>query len=414
MFALFLQDINRQKKRFILTAMAIIWGTISMVLFLAFGEGLQREFVRGTRGLGVGIVITGGGSTGKAYKGLGTGRPIHLTMEDMELLKTRIPEINRISGEFQTWDKVYEYNGKQTTTRVTGVYPDFKEMRTNFAQVGGRFINEIDITERRRVVYLGNKLKENLFDKENAVGKMVSINNIPFLVVGVMEPKKQMSMYSGPDDQQGVIPATTYRSLYGDLYFRRIIFQPFDVHRVEEVKTRVRQVLASRYRFDYTDTRALWMWDVAEQERIMNNVMLGLKIFLGVIGGMTLIIAGGGVANMMYVVVRRRTREIGIKMALGAKKRNILVPFLTEALMIMFSGGIVGIPLSIFLIDLYDRILPKQEGFLGEALDILNPVVSIDIAVGTVLILGTLGLLAGVFPARRAASINPTEALRYE
>ena len=165
---------------------------------------------------------------------------------------------------------------------------------------------------------------------------------------------------------------------------------------------------------DYTDTRAVWMWDVAEQERVMNNVMLGLKIFLGIIGGMTLIIAGGGVANMMYVVVKRRTREIGIKMALGAKKRNILIPFLTEALMIMCSGGIIGIPLSIFLIDLYDRILPRQEGFLGEALDILNPVVSIDIAVGTVLILGTLGLLAGIFPARRAASINPTEALRYE
>jgi len=413
MFAMFWKDLGRQKKRLILTATAIVWGTISMVLFLGFGEGLQQKFRVGTRGLGIGIVIMNGGSTGKVYKGLGTGRPIRTNIEDMELLRDRVPEIRRISGEFQVWNKVYRYGETQTSTRVSGVYPDYKDMRTNYPQMGGRFINNTDIKERRRVVFLGNKLKERLFGEEEAVGKLITIDRIPFLVVGVLQKKVQMSMYSGPDEQQGVIPATTFKSLYGNLYFNRIIFQPWDVSKTEFVKTRVRQILAGKYRFDYADTRALGMWDVVEQERIINSVMLGLKIFLGVIGGMTLIIAGGGVANMMYVVVRQRTREIGIKMALGAKKRNILMPFLTESLIIMLSGGLVGIPLSVALIKLYE-MTPKQEGIFGEALDILHPVVSIDIAIGTVLILGTLGLLAGIFPAKRAASINPVEALRYE
>lgn len=412
MGALFLKELLMQRKRLFLTSMAIVWGTISMVLFLAFGEGLKNQFIEGTRGLGVGIVITYGGSTGKAFKGLGTGRPVRLAYEDMNLIEERVPEIDLISGEFQTWGKSYTYDDITTSTRVTGVFPDFQYMRTNYPQPGGRFINQRDIEERRRVVFLGNEIKERLFGENEAVGNWITIDRIPFLVIGVLRKKVQTSSYSGWDSQQGVIPATTYRSLYGSRYFNRIIFRAHDVSKNTMVKARVRQVIASKYRFDPLDTRAIRTWDVAEQENIMGSVLLGIEIFLGIIGGMTLIIAGGGVANMMYVVVRQRTREIGLKIALGAKRRNILFPFLLEAVLIMTSGGLIGIPISILMIKGYESI--PMEGLIAEVFGIMKPVVSMDIAIGTVIILGILGMIAGFFPARRAASINPVEALRYE
>ena len=412
MGTLFLKELLMQRKRFFLTSMAIVWGTISMVLFLAFGEGLKNQFIKGTQGLGIGIVITYGGSTGKAYKGLGTGRAVRLAYEDMDLIKERIPEIDLISGEFQTYGKIYSYGDNTTSQRVTGVYPDFQFMRTNYPEQGGRFINLTDIKDRRRVVFLGGELKERLFGGNRAVGKWITIDRTPFLVIGVLRKKIQTSSYSGWDSQQGVIPATTYKSLYGSRYFNRIIYRAHDVKKNGFIKARVRQVLASKYRFDPLDKRAITTWDVANQENIMGSVLLGIKIFLGIVGGMTLIIAGGGVANMMYVVVRQRTREIGLKIALGAKRRNILIPFMLEAILIMSSGGIIGIPLSLLLIKGYESI--PMEGLLAEWFGIMKPVVSMDIAIGTVIILGILGMIAGIFPARRAASINPIEALRYE
>ena len=410
MFAIFWKDLLRQKKRFFLTSMAIAWGTISMVLFLSFGEGLKRGMQQGLRGLGEGIVIMGGRSTSKPFKGLGTGRRIRLTVEDMDLLQQRIPEISRISAEFQAWNKTFTLKEATATSRVSGVFPDFGEMRTHFPAKGGRFINESDIKEKRRVIFLGNELKENLFGKAEAVGKTITIDRIPFLVVGVLEEKLQTNMYSGPDAMNGVIPATTFASLYGVRYVNRLIYKPRKREDSEFIKDRVRKILGAKYQFDPEDTRALWVWDTIEQERITYAITLGIQLFLGLIGAITLFIAGGGVANMMYFVVRQRTREIGVKMALGAKKRNILFPFILESVIITMMGGGFGIPVCSLLIKVY-TLLPMEE-FVLQILGI--PTISWNIAFGTVLILGILGLVAGFFPARKAASINPMEALRYE
>lgn len=410
MFRLFLKDLIRQRKRFFLTAMAIGWGTISMVLFLAFGEGLKQGFLEGTRGLGESIIIISGGSTGKAYKGLGTGRRIRLSVEDVDLIQQRIPEIGRISAEYQRWGLEYTYGKATTNSRVSGVFPDFGDMRTHYPATGGRFINTIDVREKRRVIFLGNELKERLFGKNDAIGKYVTVNRIPFLVVGVLQEKIQTSMYSGPDAMGAVMPASTFASLYGYRYVSRIIVQPRRPEDAEFVKSLIKRVLGAKHQFDPTDKRALWIWDVVEQEREVMKVMLGIQMFLGMIGGITLFIAGGGVANMMYVVIRQRTKEIGLKIALGAKKRNILFPFLLESILITLIGGIFGIPVTYLMIKVY-AALPIEE-YIFRILGV--PEISWNIAFGTVIILGLLGLLAGFFPARKAASINPMEALRYE
>jgi putative ABC transport system permease protein len=217
-------------------------------------------------------------------------------------------------------------------------------------------------------------------------------------------------MYNGPDVDKAAIPFSTYQAIYGDKYLRRLIYRPKDLSQAETVKKEVYKVLSQKYKFDPTDTQALSIWDMIEQEKLMENIFLGIKVFMGIIGGLTLVVAGVGVANIMYVSARKRTKEIGIKMALGAKKRYVLLQFISEALMIAFIGGAFGILLSFIIIGLFQALNLK-----GEVADILaHPVISFDIMILTALILGAIGFLAGIFPARKAASAKPVEALRYE
>lgn len=407
---LFYRELKTQKKRMTLTILALGWGTFSIVILLAFGEGFSREMMKSLHGLGEGICIISTGQTSKPYGGLGKGRLIFLHEEDIALLKERIPAIELVSPENDRSRNTMTYGRKSLTERVIGVDPDFEDLRGYFPERQSRFVNARDSQEKRRVVFLGTELKKRLFGDEEAVGKTVFINTIPFLVVGVMVDKMQNSMYNGPDVDKAAIPFPTFRAVYGDKILHRLIFRPRDVRETESVKTEVFKVLSEKYRFDPTDKQALDIWDMVEEEKLMNKIFMGIEIFMGIVGGLTLIVAGVGVANIMYVSAKKRTKEIGIKMALGAKKKHVLLQFISEALMIVFVGGTSGVLLSFLVVQAFG-VLSLQ----GEAADLLtHPVISFQIMAMVVLILGTIGLLAGFFPARRAASANPVEALRYE
>lgn len=401
---------KKQRKRIWLTVSAIAWGTLSIILLLSFGEGLRRQLAIANKGLGVNIVILYGGQTGKVYQGLPRGREIHFSEEDVNLLEEKIPFISGISGEYDLWGVSMTYQKKTLTERITGVLPPFEYMRTHFPQPGGRFINELDIEQRRRVIFLGNDLRERLFGDEDAIGKVIMVNNIPFTVVGVMQKKLQMSMYGGPDAGKGTIPASTFKTLYGRKYLDRIVYQVQETGLAPFVEKQVYQVLGRKYRFDPEDEKALGIWDTIEMTEVMGKMLIGIQIFLGVIGALTLLIASVGVANIMYVSVRERTREIGVKRALGAKRSHIKQQFILEALFIAISGGVIGGFIALLIIQALQGI-PVGEGplqFLGK------PTFSFPIALSTALILGVVGLLAGFFPARRAASLDPVESLRYE
>ena len=406
---LFRVDAARNRKRIALTVMAIAWGTLSIVLLLSFGEGMKRAFHRTTRGMGENIGVLWPGATTKAYAGLPSGRAISFTDEDADLLAARIPEIASISREYAK--RVPVARGTKTiNARVRGVDPSFGEMRNVIAQEGGRFLNEMDSAEKRRVVILGDELASDLFAKEDPVGKTVQINQSTFLVVGVMQPKVMMGMYSGPDKNQASIPAPTFKAMFTDGKLQNMVYKPVSPEMGDQAKWQIYRVLGRKYRFDPDDERALGVWDTRENQRITGNIALGIQMFLGIIGGLTLFVGGMGVANIMYAVVKERTREIGVKMALGAKVRQVMSPFVLEALVMTVIGGVLGTIVSLVLMGVIS-VLPLK----GEAFDFLGrPTFSPAIAAATSLILGTVGALAGYFPARRAASVNPAESLRYE
>jgi putative ABC transport system permease protein len=409
---LFRRTAGINRKRMVMTVAAIAWGTLSIVLLLSFGEGLKRNMTKGSRGLGEGIIVIWPGATSKAFAGFPQGRNLRFVPEDVQLLEANIPEIASSSAEMRRWGNTVTYGRTTLTKPVVGVEPSYGELRNQNPQAGGRFLNLKDEELKRRVVFLGNDLKDELFGDKEAVGETIFINKMPFTVVGVMMKKIQMGTYGGPDANNAVIPLSTFKALFGRRYVSDLVIKAYSPSQNEAVKKRLYEVLGGKYRFDPTDERALAMWDTVRSQQVTRNITTGIEIFLGVIGGLTLLIGGIGVANIMYAVVKHRTKEIGVQMALGSKRAYVIGPLVVESLSLTALGGLIGISVGVGLVKLLAFVQSKAN---SDALEFMGaPTFSIAIALTTVALLGTIGFLAGYFPSRRAVRIQPAVALRYE
>lgn len=410
LFREFFNDLGKQKLRSFLTILAISWGTLSVVLLLAFGRGLGSSMIEGMKGAGDQVMIIYGGQTTTNFEGLGTGRSIRFTEEDVSLIRNAIPGIAYSSPQYGRWSVRLQYNDAVTTTYMEGVNPDFEIMRTMYPVSGGRFINEQDVINQRRTLFLGDEIAQTLFGDEDPVGKQVQLNGTPFTVVGTMKPKMQTSMNNGPDAERAIIPHTTFKNIYGHQNVNSILIRPENPEQQEQIKSQIISLLSAKYKFDPADEQAMPVWDFIEQEEMSLKIATGLEIFLFTIGFFTLMIAGVGVANIMFVVVKERTREIGVKLAVGARKIHIISQFIFESLFISFIGGGIGMAISsaiVYLVLSMDMTTGAGE-FLGK------PEISGVAVLITTSVLCGIGLIAGIFPAMKAAKVDPVESLRYE
>jgi putative ABC transport system permease protein len=401
----FLRDVRAQKLRLFLTVFGIVWGTAAVTLLLAFGEGLQKRVVRAQKGLGDAIVIAWPMRTTKPWQGLPRGRNLRMTEADVAALRSEVEEIDRISEEYARNRGRVGWGRKALSADIAGANTEFGEMRSLVAQEGGRWFNEQDLAERRRVVFLGDQLKKDLLGEgAEAVGETVRLDGTPFLVIGVLQTKDQDSSYSGRDKDKVFIPSTTFKAIYGPEEIDNFIFQVLDPLKVADAKRKVTETAARLHRFDPTDEEAIQMWDTTEGMKFLSTFFIAFRTFLGVVGALTLVVGGIGVSNIMNVAVEERTKEIGIKMALGARRRYVIGQFLFETLTITLAGGLLGFLTSWAICAVFPQL--GLEDYVG------TPVISAQVASITTLVLGGIGLVAGYFPARTAASLRPVEALK--
>jgi putative ABC transport system permease protein len=398
-----LRDMRSQKLRTSLTVFGIVWGTVAVTLLGAFGQGLHKQMIVNTAGLGDRIAIAWPGLTSVPWEGLGRGRKIRLREENIEAVRREVPGVVAVSSEYSKTLKLH-YGLKTVAVDCSGVWPEFGAMRNLIPQEAGRFIDAVDQAEQRRTLFLGDKIAGEIFGKEPPVGKTVILGGSPFLIVGVLQKKIQNSSYQGRDEGRGYMPGSTFRALTGEKYVENFIYQPVSASQSKAVTESVRATLARHLRFDPKDKEALSVWDTAEEFKFLDIFFLSFRLFLAIVGCFTLVVGGIGVSNIMNVVVEERTKEIGIKMAIGARQGWVLRQLLLETLLITGLGGAIGFGFSWVVCSIFPRFGATQ--YVGD------PEISFSVALLTALVLGATGLLAGYFPAREAARLDPVVAMK--
>jgi putative ABC transport system permease protein len=405
--------VTRNPTRSFLTMLGIIWGIASVTLLMAYGDGFRTALVRGFDAFGRSAIIARGGQTSEQAGGERAGRRIQLEKEDLEAALVEGSYIKQGSLEALARLPV-EHNTQLANMAVRGVYPAFGDIR-NEVPAEGRWINDEDIQQARRVVIFGSYVKKQLFGNRQAVGETVRISGVRFTVIGTMDAKMQLSNYFSPDDRSIFIPFTAASQLWNTRYVPVIVFSPvnpqFERKAIDQFKTAV----ARRKGFSPTDPRALNIFGREQFRPIIDGITIGLQTLLYFIGILTLGIGGVGLMNIMLVAVQERTREIGLRLALGARRRHVLFQFLAEALVITLAGGLIGIALS-YGISWWVGSLPmlgalfEDESGRGDLIMRISPFTLVLSSAALVLV----GLISGMAPAVRAARMDPATALRWE
>ncbi len=408
--------IKKNKLRTFLTGFSVAWGIFMLIVMLGAGNGMRNGIIKNFDRWAGNRVETWGRYTSKPYKGMSINRSIDYKDDDIVALKQLNPEVGLISGTVSHSDTL-SYEEKNNSCSLMGVHPALAIIdKIEMTAGNGRFINDVDVLQKRKVIVLSPRMKEVLFNGEDPLGKYVNAGKIAYRVVGVYTDE------DNSNDAPAYIPFSTAQQLYYSGYGTdEIVFTLDGVttrDEYEAFETRFRAQMARRHNFDVDDRRAIGVWNTIEDFAMFNGLMNGITLFIWVVGIGTLAAGIVGVSNIMLITVRERTREFGIRKAIGATPFSILKLIIVESVLITAVFGYIGMIAGIGLTELVNTVMESSQtggNSGGEGMSIfLNPTVNLGIALSATLLIVVAGVVAGYFPARKAVRITAIEAMRNE
>ena len=399
-----LSTISQNKLRTLLTAFSVAWGIFMLIILLGAGNGLVNGFKKSFSDDAINSIWIRAGQTSMPYEGIKPGRYLQFKNEDYEFIKKLIPDLKESTARFNRGNSLISHKSNSGNYFLRAVHPDHQYLENSLID-RGRFINPNDLTDFKKVIVLGKQVVDELFPKNDPIGNYVNVSGVNFKVVGTFR-----DIGSEWEESIVYVPITTaQRAFKGGDKINRMIFSTGDASLEETIQyaERIKLALSKRHHFHPDDERAVYVRNITENFQKIMNVLRAIEAFIWIIGMMTIVAGVVGIGNIMMISVKERTREIGIRKALGATPFSVISIILQESILITAIAGYIGMFVGIFLLEFISSKIPDGDIFR-------NPEIDLSTALISTLVLVVAGTVAGFIPARNAAMIKPIDALRDE